>query len=149
MDKQEYMMYFMKNDRNSLGVKSLEGLEKGNYNTKIFDQFYTYKGDRKKANRGVFKLLRLKSNRTLRAFQTMSKRIQRCSRCKRIGHNATNKSCPAIVDITDLIEDDEKDAVEEVMDTAEAHDEDDILVNRGDEGFADIDELLESDEELF
>ena len=122
MDKQEYMMYFMKNDRNSLGVKSLEGLEKGNYNTKIFDQFYTYKRDRKKANRGVFKLLRLKSNRTLRAFQTMSKRIQRCSRCKRIGHNAK-----AIVDITDLIEDDEEDAVEEVMDTAEAHDEDDIL----------------------
>ena len=28
MDKQKYMMYFMKNDRNSLGVKSLEGLER-------------------------------------------------------------------------------------------------------------------------
>ena len=41
----------MNNDRNSLGVKSLEGLEKGNYTTKIFDSFHTYKGDRKKANR--------------------------------------------------------------------------------------------------
>ena len=133
----------MKNDRNSLGVKSLEGLEKGNFNTQIFDQFHTYKGDRKKANRGVFKLLRLKSNRTLRAFQPRNKRIQSCSRCKRTGHNASNRSCPALADLTDLIEDDEEDAAEEVMDT-EALDED-----AGDEDLADIEDLLESDEELF
>lgn len=35
------------------------------------------------------------------------------------------------------------------MDTAEAQDEDDILVNRGVEELADIDDLLGSDEELF
>ena len=92
---------------------------------------------------GVFKLLRLKSNRTLRAFQPRNKRIQSCSRCKRTGHNASNRSCPALADLTDLIEDDEEDAAEEVMDT-EALDED-----AGDEDLADIEDLLESDEELF
>ena len=45
--------------------------------------------------------------------------------------------------------DGEEDAIEEVMDTAEAPDEDDILVNRGVEELADIDDLLGGDEELF
>ena len=48
-----------------------------------------------------------------------------------------------------MIEDGEEDPIEEVMDTAEAPDEDDILVNRGVEELADIDDLLGSDEELF
>ena len=48
-----------------------------------------------------------------------------------------------------MIEDGEEDAIEEVMDTAEAQDEDDLLVNRGVEELADIDDLLGSDEELF
>ena len=47
-----------------------------------------------------------------------------------------------------MIEDGEEDAIEEVMDTAEAQDEDDLLVNRGVEELADIDDLLGSDEEL-
>ena len=81
------------------------------FTTKIFDSFHTYKGDRKKANRGVFKLLRLKSNRTLRNFKArINKRIQRCSKCKTIGHNKTNKMCPVNVDLTDMIEDDAEEA---------------------------------------
>ena len=50
--------HFMSVDQNSLGVKSLEGLEKGNFTTQIMDAHQSYKGDRKKANKGVFKLLR-------------------------------------------------------------------------------------------
>ena len=137
--------YFLNNDRNSLGVKSLEGLERGNYTTKVLDQFHTYKGDRKKANRGVFKLLRLKSNRTLRKYKIRSKRIQRCSKCNQIGHNSTNKNCPSNVDLSDMIED----LVDESVDTLEGVDMNDnaeVL-----EELANIDDLLESDsdEELF
>ena len=101
----------MKKDRNSLGFKSLEGLERGNFTTKIFDSFHTYRGDRKKANRGVFKLLRLKSRRTPRNYNAkIKKRIQRCSNCKKIGHNRNNKNCSANVDLTDMIEEEEAEA---------------------------------------
>ena len=73
---------FMVNDRNSLGRKSLEGLEQGNYTTQLMDAHQTFKGDRKKANRGVFKLLRLKSSRILRQYRKKPPtRKQRCSRC--------------------------------------------------------------------
>ena len=44
--------YFVTVDGNSLGVKSLEGLEKGNFTTQVMDAHHTYMGNRKKANRG-------------------------------------------------------------------------------------------------
>ena len=139
--------YFLNNDRNSLGVKSLEGLERGNYTTHFFDQFHTYKGDRKKANRGVFKLLRLKSNRTLRKYKIRSNRIQRCSKCNQIGHNSTNKTCPSNVDLTDMIED----MVDESMDSLEDVNMNDANANAEErEESVNIDDLLQSDdEELF
>ena len=94
-------------DGNSLGVKSLEGLEKGNYTTQVMDAHHTYKGDRKKANRGVFKLLRLKSNRLLRSYRKKPPtRVQRCSRCHRVGHNALSKLCSAgLIQEGDHVED--------------------------------------------
>ena len=130
----------LENDRNSL--------EKGNYTTKIFDSFHTYKGDRKKANRGVFKLLRLKSNRTLRNFKARTtKRVQRCSKCKKVGHNSKNKMCPANVDLTDMIEDE---AAEDHMDILEAQpDGREGQDARDDETFASVEDLLNSDDELF
>ena len=109
----EHNSFFLQNDRNSLGVKSLEGLEKGNYTTKIFDNLHTYKGDRKKANRGVFKLLRLKSNRTLRMYMIGTKRVQRCSKCKNTGHNSSSIKCPVNVDLSDLIEEDDEDEMDQ------------------------------------
>jgi hypothetical protein len=63
---------------------------------------HTYKGDRKKANKRVFKLLRLKSNRLLRNYRKKpTTRVQRCSRCHRVGHNAMNKLCSAGLNVTD------------------------------------------------
>ena len=60
------------------------------------DAHHTYKGDRKKANRGVFKLLRLKSSRQLRKFRRKpAVRKQHCSRCHKVGHNSLNKLCAA------------------------------------------------------
>ena len=88
--------YFMTNDENSLGAKSLEGLEKGNFTTQVMDSHRTYKGSRKKANKGVMKLLRLKSSRLLRHYRRKPPtRLQYCSRCKKSGHNASNKVCLA------------------------------------------------------
>ena len=40
--------FFMTVDNNSLGVKSLEGLEKGNFTTQVMDAHHTYKGSRKR-----------------------------------------------------------------------------------------------------
>ena len=111
----------------------------------MFDNFHTYKGDRKKANRGVFKLLRLKSNRVLRKYKVRAKRIQRCSKCKSRKHNASSRKCPANVDLTDMIDDTSEDEiVESTDDTADEETADD-------EEFSDtnIDDLLDSDEDLF
>ena len=56
------------------------------------DAHHTYTGNRKKANRGVFQLLRLKSNRLLRSYRKKPPtRVQRCSCCHRVGHNALSK----------------------------------------------------------
>ena len=126
-------------------MKSLEGLERGNFTTKYYDNFHTYKGDRQKANKGVFKLLRLKSNRLLRKFQSRHKRVQRCSKCKTLGHNSTNKGCPAKIDLSDMIEDGDG----EEMATSDTELEFDILENTADEDLANIDELLDSDDDYF
>ena len=142
----EHNSFFLQNDRNSLGVKSLEGLEKGNYTTKIFDNLHTYKGDRKKANRGVFKLLRLKSNRTLRMYMIGTKRVQRCSKCKNTGHNSSSIKCPVNVDLSDLIE---EDAEEEMAQEDVNQDVEDVNQDTSIEDFANLEELLESDDELF
>ena len=77
------------------------------------DAHHTYKGDRKKANKGVFKLLRLKSNRLLRNYRKKPPtRIQRCSRCHRVGHNAMNKLCSAGLNVTgDHVEEVQEEAV--------------------------------------
>jgi hypothetical protein len=151
--------HFMTNDMNSLGVKSLEGLEKGNFTTQVMDAHHTYKGNRKKANKGVFKLLRLKSSRLLRSYRRKPPtRVQRCSLCKRTGHNALSKSCPARAPAQD--EDAEEQAAQEdgvpgpaegavpqVVQEAEG--------DRGDTGLddsvLDVEDLLgnSSDEDLF
>ena len=90
----------------------------------------------------MFKLLRLKSSRILRNYKIKSKRIQRCSRCKQIGHNSKNKRCPSIVDLSDMVEDGE---VEGTM----GSDEESESEFNEEEDFVDIDDLLNSDEELF
>ena len=88
--------FMVSKDNNPLGVKSLEGLEKGNFTTQVMDAHHTYKGNRKKANKGVFKLLRLKSSRLLRKYRRRpATRLQRCSRCHKVGHNASSKACQA------------------------------------------------------
>ena len=137
--------YFMTNDMNSLGVKSLEGLEKGNFTTQVMDSHHTYKGNRKKANKGVFKLLRLKSSRLLRSYRRRPPtRIQKCSRCKQVGHNALSKSCPGRVLAPGVAEADQ-------VDDATAED----VPQDGDQGVLDnslfdFDDLLgESGDELF
>ena len=108
---------------------------------------YVLKGDRKKANRGVFKLLRLKSNRTLRKFQSREKRLQKCSKCKNTGHNSLNKNCPVNIDLSEMVED----AVEDQMDITVTGEQDEFEenVDQGEEDLADIDELLFSDDDLF
>ena len=145
--------HFMVNDRNSLGRKSLEGLEQGNYTTQLMDAHQTFKGDRKKANRGVFKLLRLKSSRSLRKYRRRpATRIQRCSRCKQIGHNATSKRCvwmagggQALHVQDNPVEDAAIQDAEVLDDTFVVQDEIDVSLN-----VSNLDDLLNSsDDELF
>ena len=78
----------------NLGMSSLEGLESSNCCTKNYDDHHTFRGNRKAANRGVFKLLRLRGSRVLRKYQfTKVKGTQKCSICHEKGHNKQNKSC--------------------------------------------------------
>ena len=71
--------------------------------------------------------------------------MQRCSKCKNTGHNSKNNNCPVNLDLSDMIED----AVEEDMDIADAPEELEEEMNQAEEDLADIDELLDSCEDLF
>ena len=149
---------FLVADRNSLGVKSLEGLEKGNFTTQVMDAHQTFKGSRKKANKGVFKLLRLKSSRKLRQYRRKPPtRLQRCSRCKQFGHNASNKGCQRLLEGQaegDLIQD-ENDNERDMVGAGDEDERDGVAA--GDEGSVDdvldesnLDDLLgDSEDELF
>ena len=77
-----------------LAASSLEGLESSNFSSKYLDDHYTFRGNRKAANRGVFKLLRLRGSRTLRKYIKNTKvGSQKCSVCSEKGHNKKSKLC--------------------------------------------------------
>ena len=86
---------FLQSDRGcgNLGMSSLEGLESSNFSAKNFDDHHTFRGDRKAANRGVFKLLRLRGSRILRKYPQKQVRTKKCSICKEAGHNKLSKEC--------------------------------------------------------
>ena len=64
---------------------------------KNYDDHHTFRGNRKAANLGVFKLLRLRGSRILRRYQIKETRSQRCSVCKEPGHNMLSKECRGYV----------------------------------------------------
>ena len=79
----------------SIGPHSTEPLEAGNHWIKMYDDRHTFKGDRKAALKGVFKLRRLKSSPKLQNFSPkLAKEIQKYSVCHNPGHNRRNASCP-------------------------------------------------------
>ena len=119
----------------------------------ILHSSWTFKGDRKKTNRGVFKLLRLKSSRSLRKYRrSPATRIQRCSRCKQIGHTATSKRCVCMavggqaLHVQDNPVEDAAFEDDEVLDeTFVVQDENDVSLN-----VFNLDDLLNSsNDELF
>ena len=64
----------------------------------MYDDRHTFKGERKAALKGVFKLRRLKSSPKLQNFfPKLDKEIQKCSVCHNPGHNRRNASCPGPV----------------------------------------------------
>ena len=147
--------YFMTVDNNSLGVKSLEGLEKGNFTTQVMDAHQTYKGNRKRANAGVFKLLRLKSSRLLRSYRRKpATRVQKCTSCGRMGHNSRSKMCPAKlpVEAAGPAQVDEGDVGrhEEVGDHDHGGGDDEESQDDGNESVLNLEDLLrDSDDDLF
>ena len=78
-------------------MSSLEGLESSNFSAKKYDDHHTFRGNRKAANLGVFKWLRLRGSRILRRYQQKETRSQRCSVCKEPGHNMLSKECRGYV----------------------------------------------------
>ena len=63
----------------NLGMSSLEGLESSNFCTKNYDDHHTFRGNRKAANRGVLKLLRLWVSRVLRKYQIKKVKGLKCA----------------------------------------------------------------------
>ena len=80
----------------SIGQYSTEPLEGSNKWVKMFNDHQTWRGDRKKALKGIFKLRRLKSSyRLKKALPDNEKRIYHCTVCGQEDHNKTNKvMCP-------------------------------------------------------
>ena len=70
-----------------IGQYSTEPLECANKWVKLFNDHHTFRGDRKKALKGIFKLRRLKSSYKLRgALPDHKKIIHHCSVCGKEGH---------------------------------------------------------------
>ena len=79
----------------SVGPHSTEPLESANHWIKLYDDSFSYRGDRHKGLKGVFKLRRLKSSSRLRRYHPAMKRmVQHCSVCGLPGHNSRNPNCP-------------------------------------------------------
>ena len=85
----------VKEGTGSVGPHSTEPLECANHWVKLYDDNFSYKGDRQKGLKGVFKLRRLKSSSKLRSYNPAAKKmVQCCSVCSLPGHNSRNPSCP-------------------------------------------------------
>ena len=79
----------------SIGPHSTEPLESGNHWIKMYDDGYTFRGDRAAAIKGVFKLRRMKSSGKLQNFYPKQDiQIQKCSVCHNSGHNKRSIACP-------------------------------------------------------
>ena len=73
--------------------------------------------------------------------------LQRCSKFKNTGHISlmrTDENCPVNLDLSDMKED----AVEEEMDLSDGPEEFEGNVHQAEKDLADIDELLDSDDDL-
>ena len=95
---------------NSIGAMSLEGLEHGNWTTKIFENTRVWKGDSKVGNKQLFRFLRMRGSPTLKRASVKMKGTKRkegkCSKCHQFGHRKNNKNCPFFYQQTDTSEDD-------------------------------------------
>ena len=79
----------------SIGPHSTEPLEAANKWVKNFDYHHTFKGNRKQAIKGIFKLRRLKSSYLLRKHVPISEASDRkCSVCHCKGYYKNNPICP-------------------------------------------------------
>ena len=84
----------------SVSPHCTEPLESANHWIKMFDDGFTFKGDRQKGLKGVFKLRRLKSLSKLRRFYPRDEKlVQKCSTCNLAGHNSRNPLCPGRTEI--------------------------------------------------
>ena len=111
----------------SIGPHSTEPLESGNHWIKMYDDGYTFRGDRDAAIRGVFKLRRMKSSGKLQNYYPKQDiQIQKCSVCHNSGHNRRSLACPGPEQETveDPIHEDQGENTEEAedLDTEDAGD---------------------------
>lgn len=94
-----HLAYFMQaREVKSIGTYSLEGLEHGNWTTKINEGTRIWKGDNKVGQKQLFRLLRWKGSPTLKRASKLLEGAKRkpdtCSRCNTKGHKKNSKQCP-------------------------------------------------------
>ena len=81
----------------SIGAMALEGLEHGNFTTKLLEQNRIWRGDIKVGNKQLFRALRCYSSPTLRRISrkmNVPEKIFKCSSCKQKGHRRNSNVCP-------------------------------------------------------
>ena len=85
-----HVAFFMQSrDVKSVGAFSLEGLEHGNWTTKVFDSTRVWRGDSSVGNKQLFRLLHLRGSPSLkRAAQKLERakrKLDKCSKCGALG----------------------------------------------------------------
>jgi hypothetical protein len=147
-----HLAYFMQaREVKSIGTYSLEGLEHGNWTTKINEGTRIWKGDNNVGHKQLFRLLRWKGSPTLRRacklLEGVKRNPDRCSRCKILGHKKNSKECPLYNQIGGDIVDDQ----DEPRDESDENSGGEIVTDQGedshDEDEASEDELDDTDKD--
>ena len=109
-----HLAFFMQSrELSSIGAFSLEGLEHGNFSTKLFESTRVWKGNSKEGNKQLFRILRLKGSPTLKRaakiLEGKKRKPDKCSRCGQTGHKKNMTMCPLFNEMEEYTESEEDD----------------------------------------
>ena len=124
-----HVAFFMQSrEVKSIGAYSLEGLEHGNWSTKLFENTRVWKGDTDVGNKQLFRILRMRGSPSLKRaskkLETARRKLDRCSKCGEKGHKKNMKVCPLYVQTVDASDSDDPATTDEDHATADQATED-------------------------
>ena len=113
-----HLAFFMQSrEVKSIGAFSLEGLEHGNWSTKLFESTRVWKGDSDVGNKQLFRTLRMRGSpslkRAAKKLESAKRKLDKCSKCGEKGHKKNMRVCTMFAEAQGESDSDDSLAVEE------------------------------------